>query len=100
MMGRKFRPSLTIVCRILRNLVAFGSECGWWRICSSSNLNPRVFRRNIESMERLKLVIIEAISSRQRIVKITQSGFNLVKNVDAALESIGIGNNYDPDTFR
>jgi len=51
-------------------------------------------------MVRLKLLIIEAVSSRKRIVRITQFGFNLVKNVDAALESIGLGKNLDPDTFR
>ena len=99
-MGPRFRPFLIIVCRILRHLVVYGSECSWWKLCSSSNLNPRVFRRYIESMVRLKLLIIEAVSSRKRIVRITQFGFNLVKNVDAALESIGLGKNLDPDTFR
>jgi len=99
-MGHKYRPFLMIVCRILRILITYGSECSWWRVGSGANLNPRVFKGYIETMERLKLVDILIISSRHRNIKITQKGFDLIGNIDNALKDIGLGTNHDLDIFR
>ena len=84
----RHRPYLMIICRILRILVLNNSECSWWKLCSSSNLNPKVFARYIEFMEKSKLVMIEAVSSKRRFVKITPKGFNLVQNVDNTLDTL------------